>query len=128
MATAIGRKGTRSKVQSRFLAFARNDKRNLVLQVREKMTPQEMRTLYDYNAWANRRAMEAASKLTAEQFVQPMARASAPCATHLRMSTAPSGSGWNAFRADRLRRSRIRRNSRTCRACGSAGTNTNRGS
>ncbi len=36
------------------------------------MTPQEMRTLYDYNAWANRRAMEAASKLTAEQFVQPM--------------------------------------------------------
>src|SRR3989442_6608651 len=36
------------------------------------MTPQEMRTLYDYNAWANHRAMEAASKLTAEQFVQPM--------------------------------------------------------
>src|SRR5882724_13088225 len=36
------------------------------------MTPQEMRTLYDYNAWANHRAMQAASKLTAEQFVQPM--------------------------------------------------------
>ncbi len=34
--------------------------------------PQEMRMLYDYNAWANHRAMDAASKLTAEQFVQPM--------------------------------------------------------
>jgi uncharacterized damage-inducible protein DinB len=36
------------------------------------MTPQEMRTLYDYNAWANHRSMEAASALTAEQLVQPM--------------------------------------------------------
>jgi len=36
------------------------------------MTPEEMRMLYDYNAWANHRAMDAASKLTAEQFVQPM--------------------------------------------------------
>jgi uncharacterized damage-inducible protein DinB len=36
------------------------------------MTPQEMRLLYDYNAWANRRSLDAASALTAEQFVQPM--------------------------------------------------------
>src|SRR2546426_437655 len=36
------------------------------------MTPQEMRALYDYNAWANHRSMDAASKLTTEQFVQPM--------------------------------------------------------
>ena len=36
------------------------------------MTPQEMRTLYDYNAWANHRSMDAANPLTAEQFVQPM--------------------------------------------------------
>src|SRR5437867_1762916 len=36
------------------------------------MTPQEMRALYDYNAWANHRSLDAASKLTAEQFVQPM--------------------------------------------------------
>jgi uncharacterized damage-inducible protein DinB len=36
------------------------------------MTPEEMRTLYDYNAWANHRQLEAASKLTAEQFVQAM--------------------------------------------------------
>lgn len=36
------------------------------------MTPQEMRTLYDYNAWANHRSLEASSSLTAEQFVQPM--------------------------------------------------------
>ncbi len=36
------------------------------------MTPQEMRVLYDYNAWANHRSLDAASSLTAEQFVQPM--------------------------------------------------------
>ncbi len=36
------------------------------------MTPQEMRMLYDYNAWANHRSLDAASRLTAEQFVQPM--------------------------------------------------------
>jgi uncharacterized damage-inducible protein DinB len=36
------------------------------------MTPEEMRTLYDYNAWANHRQLEGASKLTAEQFVQAM--------------------------------------------------------
>ena len=36
------------------------------------MTPEEMRLLYDYNAWANHRAMEAASHLTGEQFVKPM--------------------------------------------------------
>ncbi len=36
------------------------------------MTPQEMRALYDYNAWANHRSMDAAAKLSAEQFVQPM--------------------------------------------------------
>ena len=36
------------------------------------MTPQEMRTLYDYNAWANHRSLDAASALTAEQFVQPL--------------------------------------------------------
>jgi uncharacterized damage-inducible protein DinB len=36
------------------------------------MTPEEMRVLYDYNAWANRRAMDAASALTNEQFVKPL--------------------------------------------------------
>jgi len=36
------------------------------------MTPEEMRVLYDYNAWANRRAMDAASALTNEQFTQQM--------------------------------------------------------
>ena len=36
------------------------------------MTPQEMRVLFDYNAWANRRSLEAASALTAEKFVQPL--------------------------------------------------------
>jgi len=36
------------------------------------MTPEEMRGLYDYNAWANHRSLEAASKLTNEQFTKPM--------------------------------------------------------
>jgi len=36
------------------------------------MTPQEMGVVYDYNAWANHRSMDAASKLTTEQFVKPM--------------------------------------------------------
>jgi uncharacterized damage-inducible protein DinB len=36
------------------------------------MTPQEMRALYDYNAWANHRSLDAASSITGEQFVQPM--------------------------------------------------------
>ena len=36
------------------------------------MTPQEMRVLYDYNAWANHRSLDAASALSTEQFVKPM--------------------------------------------------------
>jgi uncharacterized damage-inducible protein DinB len=36
------------------------------------MTPEEMRTLYEYNAWANHRSLEAASNLTNEQFTKPM--------------------------------------------------------
>jgi uncharacterized damage-inducible protein DinB len=36
------------------------------------MTPEEIRVLYDYNAWANHRALEAASALTAEQFTKPL--------------------------------------------------------
>jgi uncharacterized damage-inducible protein DinB len=36
------------------------------------MTPEEMKTLYDYNAWANRRAMEAAASLTTEQFTRQL--------------------------------------------------------
>jgi uncharacterized damage-inducible protein DinB len=36
------------------------------------MTPEEMGLLYDYNAWANHRSMEAASALTSEQFTKPL--------------------------------------------------------
>jgi uncharacterized damage-inducible protein DinB len=36
------------------------------------MTPEEMRVLYDYNTWANRRSLSAAAKLTPEQFLKPM--------------------------------------------------------
>src|SRR6202521_3520803 len=44
----------------------------LRIEQEQKMTPDEMRSLYDYNAWANHRSMDAASKLSAEQFVRPM--------------------------------------------------------
>ena len=36
------------------------------------MTPEEMRALYDYNAWANHRSLDAAAHLTTEQFTKPM--------------------------------------------------------
>ena len=36
------------------------------------MSPDEIRPLYDYNAWANRRSLAAAEKLTVEQFTKPM--------------------------------------------------------
>jgi uncharacterized damage-inducible protein DinB len=36
------------------------------------MSPEEMRILYDYNAWANHRALEAASALTPEQFTRTL--------------------------------------------------------
>lgn len=36
------------------------------------MFPEEIRQLYDYNAWSNRRSLSAAEKLGNEQFVRPM--------------------------------------------------------
>ena len=36
------------------------------------MKPEEMSLLYDFNAWANHRSMEAASALTPEQFTKPL--------------------------------------------------------
>ncbi len=36
------------------------------------MTPEEMCLLYDYNAWANRRALDAAANLTPDQFTKPL--------------------------------------------------------
>ena len=36
------------------------------------MTPEEMKVLYDYNAWANGRALDAASALSDEQFTKQM--------------------------------------------------------
>jgi uncharacterized damage-inducible protein DinB len=37
-----------------------------------QMTPEEMRTLYGYNAWANHRSLDAAASLTNEQFTKAM--------------------------------------------------------
>ena len=36
------------------------------------MTPELTRQLFDYNHWANNRALEAAAQLTDEQFVKPL--------------------------------------------------------
>ena len=36
------------------------------------MSSEEMRLLYDYNAWANRRSLSAAAALAPEQFTKPM--------------------------------------------------------
>ena len=36
------------------------------------MTPEEMCLLYDYNAWANRRSLDAAAGLNREQFTKPL--------------------------------------------------------
>lgn len=36
------------------------------------MTPEYYRTLYDYNAWANRRVLDACAGLTAEQFTKDL--------------------------------------------------------
>ena len=37
------------------------------------MSPEEIRMLYDYNAWANRRSLDAAASLSVEQFTRSMA-------------------------------------------------------
>ena len=36
------------------------------------MSPDDIRFLYDYNAWANRRSLDAAAALTVEQFTKPL--------------------------------------------------------
>ncbi len=36
------------------------------------MSSEEIRTLFEYNAWANHRSLNAAEKLTVEQFTKPM--------------------------------------------------------
>ena len=36
------------------------------------MTPEDIRSLYDYNSWANRRELDAAAALTPEQFTKPL--------------------------------------------------------
>lgn len=36
------------------------------------MTPEDVRLLFDYNEWANRRALEAAGRLSDERFAKPL--------------------------------------------------------
>src|SRR5215475_13864133 len=68
--TAIGRERTNIlRFAKQFLSRLRD---SCFTQEGRVMTPEEMRTLYDYNAWANDRQMRAASKLTADQFIKPL--------------------------------------------------------
>jgi uncharacterized damage-inducible protein DinB len=36
------------------------------------VTPEDIRLLFDYNAWANQRSLDAAAELSDEQFVKPL--------------------------------------------------------
>ncbi len=36
------------------------------------MSPEEIRVLYDYNSWANRRVLDSAAMLSADQFIKPL--------------------------------------------------------
>ena len=89
------------------------------------MTPEEMRTLYDYNAWANHRQLEAASQLTAEQFVKSMA--SSFSSVRDTLAHIYGACGWNAFKDARRLLFRTRRNSTMFPACRSAGTSSSPG-
>jgi len=66
IATAMVEREPRSKVQKQIPRFRSDDKRNLVLQVGKDDASRDAHAVR-LHAWANRRAMEAASKLTAEQ-------------------------------------------------------------
>ncbi len=37
------------------------------------MNDEDLRLLYDFNAWANRRTIEACASLTSEQFIRDLA-------------------------------------------------------
>jgi uncharacterized damage-inducible protein DinB len=45
---------------------------SLISERRRAVTPDEMRTLYEYNAWANQRQLEAAGKVVNEEFLRPL--------------------------------------------------------
>lgn len=81
------------------------------------MTPEEMRVLYDYNVWANHRALDAAAALTNEQFVKPMGSSFSSVRDTLAHVCAADGFGWNDFRGGRPPRCRMQRSARTWRAC-----------
>ena len=50
------------------------------------MTSEEIRMLFDYNDWANRRSLEAAGQLSDEQFTKPLGSSFSRSATLLRIS------------------------------------------
>ena len=68
------------------------------------MTPEEMRSLYDYNAWANHRSLDAAANLTASSLQNRWVRALGRCEIRWRIFAERNGFGWSVFRDVRPRR------------------------
>ena len=68
------------------------------------MSPDEIRPLFEYNAWANRRSLTAAEKLNVEQFTKPMGSSFRLYGTRSRTSMEQSGFGWSGFRDARHHR------------------------
>ena len=60
------------------------------------MTPHEMQLLFAYNDWANKRALQAASTLTPEQFTKPLGNSFSRFVTRSCTCTAPKISGSSA--------------------------------
>ena len=66
------------------------------------MTPEDARTLFAYDAWANQRVLDACAALAPEQFTQrPGVELSLGARHHGAHHGRASGFGWSAFRAAR---------------------------
>ena len=68
------------------------------------MKPEEMVALYDYNAWADRRVLEAASALSKEEFLKPMGSSFSSIRDTLGHIFGVEWLGLNGFRDVRRRR------------------------
>ena len=79
------------------------------------MTPEEMRVLYDYNAWANRRQLEAVGKVSTEEFLRPMGSSFGSLRDTLHIFMGRNRFGWIGFRGGRRRHCRICSSSRMWR-------------
>jgi len=92
------------------------------------MSPQEIQLLYDFNAWANRRILGAAEKLTPEQYMRAMGSSFASVRdTVAHIYGAEWLWLWSAFKGARRPHCPMRRSSLTSIRFESSGSNTNSG-